>query len=188
MRRPWDCFAVTAALLAFSPLAAAAQPVTLESLAGLRIDGAIHVTRNVRFPDRTFSQRTTYSYSVQPGPANRISHSQTNTYAHPDGKAPLRQSWSGAAALGVPHSFRDGQAVWIFEDSSLVRLRTLGEGGAKLVIKLTRGAGGDLTCTIRTDFAREDGVGKLVSTSTTNGQRMQILSEKPLSSECRVSR
>ena len=165
-----------------------AQTLTFDELVGARFEVKIEAARTDRAGGEVRQQHVVYRHTVQPEPNNRVQYSQTFTFTfNRPGRQTVTRSWSGNVVLGVPYAFRDGQRVWIFENDALISLRTLDEGGSKLVIRAARTAEG-FTCQAALDYAREIGVGKITSNNSISGKRVDILSEKQLSSDCRVSR
>jgi hypothetical protein len=164
-----------------------AGAVTPAEIAGKRLELTLVSDRIIRVNGNTKPQRavqtTNISFSADQSFSGRYIHTVTNEV---NGRMTTQsRTFNFNGQLGKPFAYRDGQAVWLLEGGSLVRLRTQEEGGTKLVVNFRRD-GGSLKCTINRGYAREDGVGKLVSSSSMSGTNVEMLESKPVSSSCRV--
>jgi hypothetical protein len=178
-------YLLLAALWVLPVTPVAAQPIAYSELVGATIDTTVVTMQTFRFSDEVRTTRVVYRATTRLGAGDRVQHSLTVSFKAGDGTTKSR-SWSADTTLGKPHTFRDGHAIWIFKDDALIRLRTLAEGGAQSAVKIARGDK-KFTCTVEWNHAREVGVGKMTSNSTAAGHRIEILSEKPVSSDCRLA-
>lgn len=182
----WRTVGSVAILLALSANASVAQSLTFAELAGRKIDGKIVVSQTTRVEHKEYSHRAIYNIVVHAGVDNQVRYSQTNTRLQA-GHAAKSRTWTASAKLGEPHPFRDGHAIWVFENNTLVRLRTMDQGGVKVIFRFSRNTDG-LSCGFEINNASEVGVGKLTTGSSISGKMVEILSEKQLSTECQVSK
>jgi hypothetical protein len=165
------------------------QPVTFADLQGATIEASV-VHHQVRRRDgQVVSGETRQTWRTVIGPGDTIHSTSSNTAYGPRGSRSSAPR-SGSFTLGKPRPVSDlggGHAVWAFTNGTLNYLRTYrAAGGYKRTFSFTR-SGAGLTCTIRTAFAREDGVGNIDFESPMGG-RVEILSSKQVSSSCRVSK
>jgi len=166
---------------------AAAQSPSLADLEGRSVEASVTEMRTVRADGKTGQHRANQNLKLilQGGSIrytltitiHRIQKGDSDTRSH-----------SAKATLGQPHRFRDGQAVWVFEDGSLNLLRVQNEGGTLWKLILAKSADA-VTCQASRAFAREDGVGGLATTSTNFGKkRVEFLGSKVVASSCRVTK
>ena len=165
---------------------AAAQPPSLADIEGSSIEATVTEMRTVRADGKTGQQRAHLNLKLVLEGNSRVHYTLTITI-HRIGKGDSdTRSHSARATLGHPHRFRDGPAVWMFEDGSLNLLRVQNEGGMLWKLILAKSAGA-LTCLASKAFAREDGIGGLATTSTNFGkQRVEFLASKVVASSCRM--
>lgn len=78
-----------------------------------------------------------------------------------------------------------GNAVWFFENGTLINLRTYKGGAFKREFAFARAAGG-FTCTVTDTYAREDGVRSIEMRSAADGAPVTVISSKQISSRCQV--
>ena len=165
-----------------------AQPISLAELAGTRIDGVIVQHRTVRTAEgKTGPNRTTVKYAITMLSESQLTVVHTVTVTKLRTGETLTRTFSEKATLERPGKFRDGTAVWLLQGESLVRLRTQKEGAVMLTFAFARTDKG-LSCKLTAPFAREVGVGALVSESALGTSRVEILNVKEMSSNCSVSR
>jgi hypothetical protein len=165
---------------------ARAQQVSFEDLKGRTIEVTTVQLRHIRTIGGEAQQRTTHFMKTVVAPDGKILHSHTLNHETLSGPArPGSMTHSGAFTLEKPQKFRDGTAVFIFSEGSLVRLRTIDTGGQRWTVAFARD-GDKFTCKADGGFAREDGRGAIQSTSSLTGNPVVILSVKPVSSSCRV--
>ncbi len=171
------------------PNAALAQAVTLADLEPNVIEASVTEMRTVRIETgKEGQQRAQHNLRVTIAPSGGIQYSQTITIHRIQKGDTDTRSHSAKAVIGQPHKFRDGQAVWVYENGGLNLLRVQEQGGTLWKLTFSR-QGGGLSCTVSKAFAREDGVGALATKSTNFGvQRVEFLSTKVVGSSCRVSK
>jgi hypothetical protein len=177
-------------LAAFGASPALAQAPTFAELEGSVVEASVTEMRRVRTSEgKEGDQRAHHVYKLAIAAGGAIQYSQTvTTHRIQKGDSDSR-THSARSTLGQPHTWRDGKAVWVFENGALTHLRTLDQGGNLIKLTFARGAGGGLTCTASKAFAREDGVGSLQTKSTTHGvQRVEFLSSRQVGASCRVGK
>jgi hypothetical protein len=169
-------------------VSASAQPVQYEELLGFKIETSMAAVLTSRVDGQVVVSRVLYRNTLEVRADGALKYEFTSGFRIHDEPYKTR-AWSGSATLGKPFPFRDGQAVWIFENESFMRLRTLDEGGAQTIFKITRSDTG-FTCQHEVRYATEVGVGKLAiaGKSTASGKRLEVISEKPTSTSCRISK
>jgi hypothetical protein len=181
------CLAAGAVTMASS---AWPQAVTLADLQGATIRfSSVHNERLIRDgQERSVDLHTAGQVTI--GPGNTVTSSVTSTSVSGRGSR-TGSPGSGTFTLGKPGKTTGGDDVlWILSDNSLVRLRVYGGGsggGQILRIGLRRGADG-LHCTFSMPFAREKGAGAIRKGSAVDGVPIEILSWKPVSTSCQVSK
>lgn len=173
-----------------APAAAVAQPaaqsITLADLDGSVIEAVIAEYRIVKSDIGTGPQRAKFVMRVAVGPGDAIKYDQTITIHRIKRGDSDTRTHNGSTKLGIPHKFRDGNAVWVLENNALTLLRTLSEGAAMWRFALKRNDKG-MSCEVEKPFARENGVGGLQTTSTNFGARnVKFLSVKQESATCKV--
>jgi len=163
-----------------------AQEITFDDLKGRTIEVTTVQLRQIRTVRGEAQQRTTHFLKTAVAPDGKILHSHTLNHETLSGPARTgSMTHSGTFTLEKPQKFRDGTAVFVFSEGSLVRLRTIDTGGQRWTVAFTRD-GDKFTCKADGGFAREDGRGAIQSTSSLTGNPVVILSVKPVSSNCRV--
>jgi hypothetical protein len=167
------------------------QAVTLAELQGAVLDvSAVHQEKMIR-NGQTLYPRIHTTGQVTVGPGDTVTQSFQNTAVFPDGRTRAGPQRSGTFTLGKPKTTAVGDdALWLFSNGSLVRLRVHGRGGAgghKMTIAFRRTPGG-LTCAFSMPMARETGVGEIRKDAEIDGSRIQILEFKRISSSCRVAK
>jgi hypothetical protein len=175
--------------LAGWPAGALSQEVTLAYLQGATIEvysireQRIIQDRWVRYPEaRTLGHITV-------GPRDTI----TTTFAAAsvdEGHTWIGKPTTRTFALGKPQQTVSGdEVVWLFSNSSLVRLRAHGQGGSgahKMTVILQRSRNG-FQCAFSMEFAREEGKGATIRIqSRVDGTLVEVLDSKETFSSCRV--
>ena len=165
-------------------VSAAAEPMTAGDLAGTTIDASLVTAQTARSVKGVTSHRVTYTHKLQVEPDEKLKHTLIISTTMLDGTTRTR-TWKGDTVLGKPFPWRDGHSVWILDKNSLVRLGTLTEGAAKVIITFD-GSGSNLSCKIAREAAKEVGVGKITSNKTASGLKIDVLKQTDISSSCRV--
>ena len=166
-----------------------AQAVTFADLEG----ATIHITRSemrkVRFTSGFLDdQRMQQIRTVVIRPGGTLSGDLTNIVDRLQKGDTIKRSWSfGPVKLNQPFEFRDGKAIWVFENGTLTNMQTMSGGGHLAKIKFTKTANG-ITCSNDWGLAREQGTNSVKTTSTTSGNPSEILSAKQIGSSCRVTK
>jgi hypothetical protein len=171
--------------MAWPPKQACAQEVSFADLQGTEIKATVVQQRQYRRDGEVGSHRARQELFLAIGPGEKLRHTQVVNITSAKGSS--SKTYSAEFVLGKPRNFRDGQAVWVFVDGELRRLRTLDTGGQVVVFSFAH-AGDGLSCKVAMPFAREDGGGSLRTTSTNRSGASEILSSKELSTECRITR
>lgn len=166
----------------------AVQDITLPDLHGLVIDATVVQLRDVVTNVSKGQQRATHVWQFTFGADGEVQYSQSITIV----KLPKNESDTRAhrakSVIGKPHDFRDGQAVLVFEKSTLSLLRTQSEGGGMVEIALLRASTG-IGCKISQTLARENGTGSLATTSTNFGVKwVKFLNSREIGNSCRAKR
>ena len=178
-----------ALVLSLVSVPAWSQAVTLADLQGATIEASVTYHQVRRREGQVQSGETRQTWRTSIGPGDVVHSTSTNMAEGPRGTRTSAPR-STSLPLGKSREVRGlggGQAVWVFTNGTLTYLRTYrAAGGYKRTFTFTR-SGGGLACTIRTAFAREDGVGNIDFESPFGG-RLEILSSKQVSSNCRVSK
>src|SRR5262245_1747532 len=105
------------------PTLASAQEVTFADLQGLEIRATVIQQRQQRSDGVVGSHRARQELFVGIGPGDKIRHTQVVNISSPKGDS--SKTHTAEFELGKPRPFRDGQAVWVFANGELRRLRTL---------------------------------------------------------------
>lgn len=177
---------VIGALAALVATGAIAQDVTFDDLKGMTVEGTSVQARKVRTIRGEAQQRANHLFRAVIGKDGKIQHVHTITLETLSGPARSgSMSYGGNFVLEKPQKYRDGTAVFLFAEGSLVRLRTLNTGGQRWTLTFARD-GGKLTCKSDSGFAQEQGQGAVRSTSSLSGNPVLILSAKEVGSSCRV--
>lgn len=176
------------ALLSILPAQACAQAVTFADLRGAMVEASVTYQQDRRTQGGDVSGGVRQDWRFTLGPADAIQYASTITAFGPRGSRTSSPN-TGTARLERPGQARShggGHGLWVFANGTLTFLRTYqGDGGYKRSIAFRRSHEG-FTCTIRTAFARENGRGAIRFTSPVSGANVEILSAKPISSNCRV--
>jgi hypothetical protein len=163
-------------------------PVTLAELADHAIEMKFVRDQVAKREGGEYPVRIEVDLKVVLGPGDRINWILGNTIHTPNG-AQKPKPTSFSSKLEKPEQtrfFGAGHGVWIFSEGILTTLRTYPTGAFKREIKFARAAKG-LECTATEGLAREDGAGGVVMTAP-DGRPVTIVSEKLVSSSCRVTR
>lgn len=93
-----------------------------------------------------------------------------------------------SGTIGAPHKASDGtgDVIWIFENDSLVQMRTVRSGGHLHKIVLSR-AGTDWKCASDRALMREVGAGNIKDRGAVSPE-MEILDVRHTGSSCRVTK
>jgi hypothetical protein len=165
------------------------QEVTLADLEGMTVRTANSFTARYRNEKGEANGGFTLSgvYKIEPSGSLHVSLARESWWDTPNGRKTGQWQRSSNATLGVPQKDPDGggDALYLFEDSTLKGLRALQVGGGTTTITFKKSATG-LTCTTTLVMAREVGAGATVARSGSEGRRVQILNSKPTSSTCTV--
>jgi hypothetical protein len=125
-----------------------------------------------------------WNIGIEPGA--KISWSYLPTSHTPRGTR-TGQKIASTAKLDEPWYTPNGEAIWQFNDSKLTFVRSY-KGGAVRVIIAFKKDGPNLNCAATSALAHEAGKSSLVMNSPIDGAPVTILSWKPGSSSCRVTR
>lgn len=183
------CFVVLLGLLT-APALAQAQPVTFADLENHTVTANFVYAQTVRILDqgRTVNNenRQTMTLAIRPG--GRIDQQYRIQIVARNGREVGGFTGSIKAQLNRPTRWQHGDMVFVFENSSLVRLQTFNKGGRKITVSFKRTPAG-LVCSVEAPFSKEDGAGSAVdTTSQTTRQRIEILTAKTVSSSCQVEK
>lgn len=165
-----------------------ASAVTIEELAGAKIDAVVNLDQHVQFQAREWRQVGTQHFRFSIGAGGEISGSFTRSGSNPRGER-MSQTTAIKAAIGKPGQSNvagEGHRVWILDGDKLTLLRAFAAGGIKIEITFA-GSGSGMTCSARAAFAREEGAGRPRFKGIGGGQ-IEMLSATQTSSTCRVSR
>jgi hypothetical protein len=182
------CPAILAALLVLTPaIAASAEPLTAESLVGLKLHLVMHYDMRIRREQGTFDVRATADWRLRVEEGGVIAGEITRTTTTPRG--PRSRSHRMRAKIGSPADAASGSghALWILQDNKLTLLRTFSTGGFKADIAFI-GQGADMKCAVHAPFVREEGAGNTRRTDSIVGGPVEIISAVQKSTSCRLSR
>jgi hypothetical protein len=167
----------------------ATAAVTIAELNGVVIEAAVvHqqvlLRQGEKFPNRSeFFEKYVIKGDKIEGTINPTNHNHWGTRK---GK-----TQTAAATLERPtdsKNFGGGNGVWIFDQGTITNLYVFKGGGAfRREIFLSRTDNG-LSCTIKQSFARENGVGSIVWNSSVDGSVLTLVSNKVISSSCKISK
>jgi hypothetical protein len=165
------------------------QALTLAELEGAEIQVKIVRHQMVRREGREFPVTVHNDWKLILRPGGMIEQTHDSTAHTPRGP---RRAETLTGSFLVDHvrdvqSAGGGRAVWQFNEGTLTFLRTFKSGALKTTVALARGAEG-LTCTANETFAREKGSGRIELKSRVDDAPITILSWKPVSSDCRVTK
>ena len=176
-------------VLGVCPATAFAQAVTLADLEGAVVEARVTNDQQLRREGRDVTVQFTQAIRIAFKPGGVIDWSLAPSSIGPRGQkqGPTRK---GTLELGKAHQSKalgGGESIWLFEDGMLTTLRTYTKaGGYKRTIVFAR-KGGEITCTAREVFMREEGAGPATLRSAVDDEPVVILSYKPASSSCKVS-
>jgi hypothetical protein len=180
---------VTAGMLAM-PAMAQAQPVSFTDLENQTVTASFVYGQTVRILDqgRTVNNESRQTMTLAIGPGGRINQEYRIRIVAQNGREVGAFTGNIKAELNKPTRWQHGEMVFVFENSSLIRLQTFNKGGRKITVTFKRGPAG-LTCSVDAPFSKEEGAGSAVdTTSQTTRQRIEILTAKTVSSSCRVDK
>ena len=162
------------------------QAVTLKDLESVRIHAKLVTEMLTQREGRQGPATQETDWQIYMEPEGRISFSfrPTTRTARGTRAAPIRAT---TVKLGEPWSTDNGEAVWQFKDGELDFVRSYKGGAVRTIISLKRD-GQNLTCTASSTYAREQGKRGMVLNSPIDGVPVTILSWKPVSSTCNVTR
>jgi hypothetical protein len=166
-----------------------AQPMTLADLEGAVIDVRLLREQRISREGREFSNQFQSDFKLEIGPAGRIRSTFSPT-AYTSKGTRTGKVMSGWFTLEQPREVKtsgSGHGVWIFDDGTLTYLRTFHGGGLKMVVTFARNTG-EFTCRASESFLREEGVRGIVLESAIDGVPAIVLSAKPISGNCRISK
>jgi hypothetical protein len=167
-----------------------AAGVTLADLEGAVIETSVVYDRTIRLQDQgVIPSRLQHDRTITIGPGGNLHSTLVHNISTPRG--PVVRQESGSATIGQPKQIRSlgggGDAIWIFENGTLTLLRTFRSGAYKMEIVFARGATG-ISCKMRAPYVRENGTGSIEMASAGNGQNFEVISERQVSSSCRVTK
>lgn len=182
----YACSGVLATLASIA--SAQAESVTLSDLEGHTVQSTIVTQQTVKSVVGITTQPVTYSVSIKVGANGKLKVSGVTRTVLPNGEARSRTS-AYDVDLGKPYEGAQGHQVWILENSQLIRIATMKEGGNKLGYELTKDASG-IKCKLNWIQAPQVGVGRLASSgnATASGHSIEILKQTETSKSCRVTR
>lgn len=182
MARPVRSFIAAVLITALAGWAtpARAQTVTWAELQGVRVELVAVFDLRTRRGGEERRGRVRGSWKIVIGPGQSLTGTLTRI------NSAGAKTNSATFELAKPQKFADGDTVWIFENGSLVNLRTFRAGGFKITVNFSRSAG-RLGCASDAVFVRENGVGVIRRDSITGPGNVQILSATRKTSTCRIS-
>lgn len=160
--------------------------IGFSELEGYTIEASSDQVRRVRSDLGMGDQKVHHSMRIAFGPQGSIQHTHAITITRVQRGDTETRTHRSASQLGVPHTWRDGKAVWVFENDTLTLLLTMADGAHVTDYRITR-KGDGFGCENKGGFAREEGGGGLASTSTHFGaKKVEFLNQKTVSRSCRV--
>jgi hypothetical protein len=165
-----------------------AKPITFEDLQGTTINATVIYAQTFRRldEDRIRNNTNTQTITLKIGPGDHIGQIHTVSITAPDGRHVGNNSFAGKFELNKPRKGTFGEIIWLFDDDKLVRLQTFESGGRRITLTFKRTPAG-LTCSVDAPFAREDS-GAVQTTGAVGGMKIQLLSMKQTSTNCRVDK
>jgi hypothetical protein len=168
-----------------------AEAVTLDELRGVVVETSVLRDQVIRRMGKQFKASFHGDLKISITLDDKIEGIWTPTSYSPRGvlkgkrdniSTKLEQARSNVVAGG-------GNAVWVFNDGKLINLWVYKGSGAAIrrEIAFARTHEG-FTCTATEGFARENGVGSIEFDSPFDGVRVTVVSEKQVSSTCRVAK
>ena len=181
---------VSLCALSASCAGAAAQAVSFEDLQNQTVTASFTYAQTIRRLEdqRVLNNENRQTMTLRIGPGNRIAQEFRIQVVAQNGREVGAFKGNIDAELNKPTRWQHGEMVFLFENSSLVRLQTFDKGGRKITVTFKRGPFG-LDCSVDAPFSKEAGAGSSVdTTSQTTRQRIEILSAKTIASACRVAK
>jgi hypothetical protein len=173
------------------PVPARAQAVTFADLENHTVTANFTYGQTVKLLEannRVVNNENRQTMTLTIGPGDRIGQEYRIQIVATNGREVGGFKGNIKAELNKPTKWQHGDMVFVFENSSLIRLQTFNKGGRKITVSFKRTPAG-LTCSVDAPFSKEEGAGSAVdTTSQTNRQRIEILSAKTVSSSCRVTK
>jgi hypothetical protein len=168
---------------------AKAQSLTLESLQGTAISTRVRFSGTFRNPKGTVPGTivVTTQIRIGPGDALEVKHSRTATAHTPAGDKTGTLTRNLSAKIGTPGKTVDTNYVWLLDGDQLVNLNVREVGGYKTVITFER-AGEKLSCKVTSSYVPEVGAGPGKTTSAARGGKVEMLTQRQTSSDCKVNR
>jgi hypothetical protein len=185
MRAPISLLTLPCLLLCH---AAAAQDVTLDELQGAKITAAVNFKGYFR--KQTGGEGPGYvtqrlSATVGPGAKVEATFRREVTAVTPAGNKSSSLTRTVSGALGRPGETDLGAHVWIFQDGSLISLRTREVGAQSTKISFSKTPAG-LKCAIEAALMQEVGKGASKTKSAFGEGKVVMVNMKQTSSTCRV--
>src|SRR5262245_59243454 len=180
--------AIAIALLALSASVARSQPVTFEDLRNTTIETRLVYAQTARrlLDNKVYSNRFHHEITIRIGAVDEIAQAWKVKFFTLDGKPINHNDGFGGFILNKPRKGRSGDLVWLFEDEKLTRLETYESGGRRTTLTFKRKADG-LDCRIESPFVLEEGAKTQRVESPTGAGPIEIISIKPISSNCSIA-
>jgi hypothetical protein len=170
-------------------VSADAQTVTLDTLQGAEINTRVRFSGTFRNPKGTVPGTVvvTMQIRVGPGDALEVKYARTATAHTPigDKTGTLTRNLSGK--IGAPGKAVDSDFVWLLQGDQLVNLNVREVGGVKTTITF-EGPVEKLQCKVTSAYVPEVGAGPGKTTSAARGGKVEILSQRQATSDCKVNR
>lgn len=183
---------VAAMIFSFAPVMAGsanAQTVTLDSLQGAEINTRVRFSGTFRNPKGTVPGTVVVTMQIRVGPedALEVKYARTATAHTPfgDKTGTLTRNLSGK--IGTPGKAVDSNFVWLLQEDELVNLNVREVGGVKTTITF-EGTVEKLLCKVTSLYVPEVGAGLGKTTSAARGGKVEILTQRQTSSDCKVNR
>ena len=169
---------------------AAAQAVTFEELENQTVTASFIYAQTIRRLEdgRVLSNENRQTMTLAIGPGNKINQEFKIQIVAQNGREVGGFTGHISAELNKPTRWQHGEMIFVFENSSLIRLQTFDKGGRKITVAFKRSKFG-LDCSVEAPFSKEGGTGSSIdTTSQTTRQKIEILAAKTISSACRVAK
>jgi hypothetical protein len=162
-----------------------AGAVTLDDLKGVALQVRVNYNMRIRRAEGDFSTQATHVMKFKIDNEGIIAGQVNRTVTTPRG--PRTRSHPMKARIGKPgEPAMGGHGLWLIDGDKLVLLRAFDAGGFKAEIEF-KGSGGDMTCSYRAPFVREEGKNVRMQQSVVGGP-VTILSATQTTSDCKVTR
>jgi hypothetical protein len=175
--------------MAWTAPAAWSEEVAFADLDGVVIEIRVVVQETVAEKGIAYDGSTERNVKIEIGPGDRIVSTYQGTWHGARGARTGRilRSERKLEQPGDHKAYGGGDVVWTFRDGTLTWLQVYKMGGGfKRTIAFERGPKG-ITCTVADSYVRENGTGRIAFESTTGtGGKVEIVSEKQISSSCSV--